>query len=119
MADGGLTIVNQQVQGTNSGGDSGDIRTAETYSSDQSSQVQLTSIQLTGSQWVGPAVRAQAGGADVYVGIYFCELRQPRTDAVLAQRRGLGPAGRQRPGQRPGRRHHLDPQRDGVHLDLR
>ncbi len=62
MADGGLTIVNQQVQGTNSGGDSGDIRTAETYSSDQSSQVQLTSTQLTGNQWVGPAVRAQAGG---------------------------------------------------------
>ena len=77
MADGGLTIVNQQVQGTNSGGDSGDIRTAETYSSDQSSQVQLTSTQLTGNQWVGPAVRAQAGGADVYVGIYFANFGSP------------------------------------------
>ena len=62
MADGGLTIVNQQVQGTNSAGYSGDIRTAETYSSDQSSQVQLTSTQLTGGQWVGPAVRARPGG---------------------------------------------------------
>ena len=70
MADGGLTIVNQQVQGTNSGGDSGDIRTGESYTSDQFSQVQLTSTQLTGSQWVGPAVRAQAGGQDMYVGIY-------------------------------------------------
>ena len=76
MADGGLTIVNQQVQGTNSGGDSGDIRTAETYSSDQSSQVQLTSTPVTGNQWVGPAVR-QAGGADVYVGIYFANFGSP------------------------------------------
>ena len=77
MADGGLTIVNQQVQGTNSGGDSGDIRTAETYSSDQSSQVQLTSTPVTGNQWVGPAVR-QAGGADVYVGIYFANFGSPK-----------------------------------------
>ena len=77
MADGGLTIVNQQVQGTNSGGDSGDIRTAETYSSDQSSQVQLTSTPVTGNQWVGPAVRARAGGADVYVGIYFANFGSP------------------------------------------
>ena len=70
MADGGLTIVNQQVQGTNSAGYSGDIRTAETYSSDQSSQVQVTSTQLTGGQWVGPAVRPRPG-ADLYLGIYF------------------------------------------------
>ena len=70
MADGGLTIANQQVQGTNAGGDSGDIRTGESYTSDQFSQLQLTSTQLTGSQWVGPAVRAQAGGQDMYVGIY-------------------------------------------------
>ena len=58
------------MQGTNAGGYSGDIRTAESYTSDQFSQVQLTSTQLTGSQWVGPAVRAQAGGQDLYVGIY-------------------------------------------------
>ena len=61
MADGGLTIVNQQVQGTNTSGYSGDIRTAETYSSDQSSQVQVTSTQLTGGQWV-PGRAAKPGG---------------------------------------------------------
>ena len=62
ITGGGLTIVNQQVQGTNPAGYSGDIRTAETYSSDQSSQVQLTSTQLSGSQWVGPAARPRPGG---------------------------------------------------------
>ena len=62
MADGGLTIVNQQVQGTNSGGYSGDVRTAETYSSDQSSQVQLTSTQITGGQWVAPPCGLKPGG---------------------------------------------------------
>ena len=62
MADGGLTIVNQQVQGTNTSGYSGDIRTAETYSSDQSSQVQVTSTQLTGGQWVGRRPCAKPGG---------------------------------------------------------
>ena len=40
----------------------GDIRIAETYTSDQSSQIELTPTQLSGGQWVGPAVRAQNGG---------------------------------------------------------
>ena len=62
MADGGLTIVNQQVQGTNTSGYSGDIRTAETYSSDQSSQVQVTSTQLTGGQWVAGRAAPKPGG---------------------------------------------------------
>ena len=34
-----------------------DIRTAEGYASNQYSQVEVTSTQLTGGQWVGPAVR--------------------------------------------------------------
>ena len=88
MADGGLTIVNQQVQGTNSGGDSGDIRTAETYSSDQSSQVQLTSTPVTGNQWVGPAIAPGGRGRRLRRHL-LRQLRQPRADAVLAQRRGL------------------------------
>ena len=43
MTGGGLAIVNQQVRGTNTGGDSGDIRTGEAYGNDQYSEVQLTS----------------------------------------------------------------------------
>jgi hypothetical protein len=69
-SDGGLAISGQQVTGTAASAVSGDIRTAETYQSDQFSQVTLTSTQLTGSQWIGPAVRVQNGGQNAYVGIY-------------------------------------------------
>ena len=78
MTGGGLAIVNQEVTGTNSGGTSGDIRTGEAYGSDQYSQVQVTSTPLIGSQWVGPAVRAQAGGQDMYVGIYSGTTAAPK-----------------------------------------
>ena len=77
MSDAGLAIFSDQVRGTNGGGDSGDIRTAETYSSDQYSQVSLTSTQLTGTQWIGPAVRAQGGGMTAYVGFYFWNNGSP------------------------------------------
>ena len=46
------------------------MRTAESYSSNQYSQVDVTSAQLTGAQWIGPAVRLQDGGQDGYAGIY-------------------------------------------------
>ena len=69
MSDGALSIASQAVVGTSA--TAGDIRIAETYSSDQSSQIELTSTQLSGGQWVGPAVRAQNGGQDTYLGIYF------------------------------------------------
>src|SRR5215469_4364184 len=67
VSDGGLVISSQQVAGTASAGVSGDIRTAESYPSDQFSQVQVTSAQLTGGQWIGPMVRAQNGGLSAYV----------------------------------------------------
>ncbi len=31
----------------------------------------MTSTQLSGGQWIGPAVRMQAGGQNMYLGIYF------------------------------------------------
>src|SRR5262249_52410709 len=65
-----LSISNQMVLGTNAKGNSGDIRTAETYANDQYSQVTVTSTALTGTQWIGPAVRAQSGGQNLYVGTY-------------------------------------------------
>ena len=77
MTVGGLAIVNEQVVGTNASADSGDIRTGEAYGSDQYSEVHVTSKLLTGYQWVGPAVRAQAGGQDLYVGIYFWDNGSP------------------------------------------
>ncbi len=84
MTVGGLAIVNQQVRGTNTGGKSGDIRTGEAYDSDQYSEVQVTSTQLSDSQWVGPAVRAQAGGQDLYVGIYFWNNGSPELMLFLS-----------------------------------
>ena len=70
ISDGGLAITSQAVAGTAAAGVSGDIRTAETYASDQYSQVTVTSTQLTAGQWIGPMVRAQNSGQSAYVGIY-------------------------------------------------
>ena len=70
ISDGGLAIASQAVAGTASAAVSGDIRTAESYTSDQYSQVAVTSTQLTGGQWIGPMVRAQNGGKSAYVGTY-------------------------------------------------
>ena len=69
MSDGALSISSQAVVGTSA--TAGAIRVAEPYTSDQSSQIQLTSTKLSGGQWVGPAVRAQNGGQNTYLGIYF------------------------------------------------
>ena len=77
MNDGGLAIVSQEVVGTASA-DAGDIRVAESYGSDQYSQIEVTSTQLSGGQWVGPTVRSQNGGQDTYVGIYFWNSGSPQ-----------------------------------------
>ena len=77
LSDGPLAISSQMVIGTNAGGNSGDIRTAETYTSDQYSTVQVTSTPLTGSQWIGPMVRVQGTGTGLYVGIYFWNSGKP------------------------------------------
>ena len=76
ISDGGLSIVSQQVVGT--AATAGDIRVAESYGSDQSSTVEVTSTQLSGGQWVGPAVRSQNGGQDTYLGIYFWNNGTPQ-----------------------------------------
>ena len=77
VSDGGLAIVSQAAAGTASAGVTGDIRTAESYTSDQYSQVAVTSTQLTGGQWIGPTVRAQSGGQSAYVGIYYWNNGHP------------------------------------------
>ncbi len=76
ISDGTMTISSQQVMGT-AGSITGEIRTAETYPSDQYSTVEVTSTQLTGSQWIGPAVRVQSGGQNAYLGIYYWNSGSP------------------------------------------
>ena len=78
-----MAISSQVVTGT-AGATTGDIRTAESYASDQYSQVEVTSTQLTGGQWVGPAVRMQNGGQNGYLGIYYWNSGSP--ELVLYKR---------------------------------
>ena len=73
--DGGLSISSHAVTGRS--GLAGDIWTAGTFTSDQYSQIEVTSRQLTGSQWIGAAVRVQDGGQDAYAGIYFLNGGHP------------------------------------------
>ena len=70
ISDGGLAISSQVAAGTAASGVSGDAWNAQTFSSDQFSQVRVTSTRLTGGQWIGPMVRAQNSGQNAYVGIY-------------------------------------------------
>jgi hypothetical protein len=77
MSDGAMTISSQMIAGGNAG-QSGDVRTGETYASNQYSQVQVTATQLTGAQWIGPAVRAQGNGQNLYLGIYFWNNGSPQ-----------------------------------------
>ena len=68
-SDAGLSIVSDQVVGN--GGNSGDLRTGESYPSDQFSQLVVGTTPLSGGQWIGPAVRMQASGQSGYVGFYY------------------------------------------------
>jgi hypothetical protein len=77
MSDGGLSIASQQVIGT-ANAHAGDIRSGESYGSDQYSQIEVTSTQLTGGQWIGPTVRSQNNGQDTYLGMYFWNNGTPQ-----------------------------------------
>jgi hypothetical protein len=75
IRNGGLSISSHAVMGRS--GLAGDIWTAGTFTSDQYSQIEVTSKQLTGGQWIGAAVRVQNGGRDAYVGVYFWNGGKP------------------------------------------
>ncbi len=87
MTNGGLTIESQVVAGGNSS-NSGDMWTAQTFGSDQFSEVQTTPTPLTGGEWIGPSVRSQDGGASDYVGIYYWNWGSP--DLMLFKRMSGG-----------------------------
>ena len=87
ISDGGLVISSQVVTGT-VGQVSGDIWSAQAFGSDQYSQDEVTSAQLTGGQWVGPGVRLQNGGQNGYVGFYYWNFGSP--ELMLFKRSGGG-----------------------------
>jgi len=71
---------------TGRSGLAGDIWTATAFTSNQYSQIEVTSRQLTGSQWIGAAVRVQNGGQDAYVGVYYWNVGHP--ELLLFKRSG-------------------------------
>jgi Putative esterase len=83
VAAGGLAISSDAAVGTaaagaaGNAGMTGDVWSASSFGADQFSQVELTSAQLTGGEWIGPAVRVSAGGAACYVGIYYWNNGSP------------------------------------------
>jgi hypothetical protein len=85
MSDGTLSISSRAVTGRS--GLAGDIWTGGPFTSDQYSQIEVTSTQLTGGQWIGAAVRAQRGGRDAYAGVYYWNGGQPE---LMLFRRGGG-----------------------------
>src|SRR5271165_3775360 len=91
-SDGGLVISADQAVGAASG-NSGDMWTAGTFTSDQYSQVMLTSTQLAGTQWVGPSVRAQNSGQNAYVAIYFWNNGSPEIMLFLRNTGGWSQLG--------------------------
>jgi hypothetical protein len=84
ISDGGLSIRSHAVTGGS--GLTGDIWTARTFTSSQYSQIEVTSAQLTGGEWIGTAVRAQHRGQDAYVGTYYWNNGKP--DLMLFKRSG-------------------------------
>jgi len=84
-SDGALAISSQQVIGK-AGQNTGNIRTGETYPSDQFSQIQVTSTALSGGQWIAAAVRMQSGGQNAYAGLYYWNFGNP--ELMLFERTG-------------------------------
>ena len=84
ISDGGLSIQSHAVTGRS--GLTGDVWTARTFTSSQYSQIEVTSAQLTGGEWIGTAVRVQHRGRDAYVGVYFWNSGKP--ELVLYKRSG-------------------------------
>jgi len=82
MSDRGMAISSHALIGTSASGVSGDMRASNAFTSDQYSQ-EVTSTQLTGGQWIGPAVRVQDGGRNAYLGMYWWNGGSPQLRLFL------------------------------------
>ena len=91
MSGGGMAISSQMLKGTTTAY-SGDIRTGETYSSDQSSQIEVTATPLSGGQWIGPGGQGPKRRAGPLSRPLLVEQRQSLAHALQAHRRRLDPA---------------------------
>jgi hypothetical protein len=93
IAGGQMVISAHAAVGTNPVGVSGGMRTSGSFGNDQYSEVVVTSTQLTGDQWIGPAVRVQDAGKDAYVGIYWWNNGQPELRLYLRHAANWTPIG--------------------------
>ena len=93
MSDAKMAISSHAVTGTSISGVSGDIWTAHAVTSDQYSQVEVASTQLTGTQWIGPAVRVADGGQNAYLGIYWWNSGRPELKLYLRHAGNFIPVG--------------------------
>jgi hypothetical protein len=87
ISDGSLEIAGRGVAGTTAGL-SGDLRSAEVFAGNQYSQIRVSSRQLTGTQWIGAAVRLQDSGQSGYAGIYYWNSGSP--ELILFRRSNGG-----------------------------
>ena len=88
-----MAISSHALTGTSASGVSGEMRASDAFTSDQYSQVEVTSTQLTAGQWIGPAVRAQDGGRNAYLGIYFWNGGSPELKLFLRRAGNWTPIG--------------------------
>ncbi len=79
ITDGAMAISSGAVIGS-AGQLTGELWTADAFTSDQYSQIEVTSTQLSGDQWIGLVVRAQDGGQDAYAGIYDWNRGSPKLE---------------------------------------
>ena len=93
MSDSKMMISSHAVTGTSVAGISGDIWTAHAFTSDQYSQIEVASAQLTGTQWIGPAVRIADSGQNAYLGIYWWNSGRPELKLYLRHAGNFTPIG--------------------------
>jgi hypothetical protein len=77
ISGGALTISSQVAVGTAASGVTGDTWNAASFGSDQTSQIEVTSRQISGGQWIAAVVRAQNSGQNAYAGLYFWNHGSP------------------------------------------
>ena len=82
ISDGGMAISSDAVTGAGGKKLTGEMWTADTFTGDQYSQIELTSTRLTGRQWIGSAVRVQSSGQSAYVGIYCWNSGSPELELL-------------------------------------
>jgi Putative esterase len=75
LPEGGLALSSGQAAGGAAGQYSGSYRSAESFSANQYSEIEITATPFSSSthQWIGASVRNNANG-DLYTGIYWNNL---------------------------------------------